>query len=97
MQFNDYTTYSIISNTEKQNQSEYQKFLDLIQTFDGIKTSVAAKDYLKVNYGIKDNVQKFPISNNGFLYVKESLSKYSVRLVYDCANESECIVYSYQK
>lgn len=97
MQLNQYSTYSLISQTENKNSGGIQKVFSLIDAISKIKSINKAKEFLKQNYQIKDPIKQFPLGANCFLEVAETTKKYTLRISYTDNNENECIIFSYKK
>ena len=97
MQLNQYSTYSLISQTENKNSNEMQKIFSLIDIISKIKNINKVKEFLKQNYQIKDPIKQFPLGANSFLEVVETTKKYTLRISYTDNNEHECEIFNYKK
>ena len=97
MQLNQYSTYSLISQTENKNCNEMQKVFLFIDIISKIKNINKAKEFLKQNYQIKDPIKQFPLGTNSFLEVIETTKKYTLRISYTDNNENKCVIFNYKK
>jgi len=97
MQFNKYSIYSLISQTENKNSGEIQNVFSLIDIISKIKSISKAKKFLKQKYQIKDPIKRFPIGANSFLEVIETTKKYTLRISYKDNDENECVIFNYKK
>ena len=97
MQFNQYTAYSFISQTENKNSAENKKVLVLIENISKIKTINEAKEFIKQTYKIQDSVKNFSLGGNNFLNVNENSKKYTLQISYKNNDENECVIFNYKK
>lgn len=97
MQYNKYSAYSIVSDTEQKNQQDLQKTLNLIETLSFFNNHHDTKEFLKNTYKLNEDIQNFPLSSNGILSIVENKNKYTVKITYKNQNENECVVFSYIK
>ena len=64
MTFNQYSVYSIVSTTENNDQSDILKVLALLDQVKNLENINEAKDWLKTNWNIRDDIQNFPLTKD---------------------------------
>ena len=80
MTFNQYSVYSIVSTTENNDQSDILKVLALLDQVKNLENINEAKDWLKTNWNIRDNIQNFPLTKDVKLSAKKKKKYFNITI-----------------
>ena len=98
MHFSKYIAYSAVSFAQNKNTDDTEKIVKLINKISQFKNIEKVKEFLKNTYYINEFVRKVQLCATGFLYIKETDKKYSLRISYiNSDKENECVIYSFKK
>ena len=64
MTFNQYSVYSIVSTTENNDQSDILKVLELLEQVKNLENASEAKDWLKTNWNIRDDIRNLSLTKD---------------------------------
>ena len=88
MQFNQYSIYTVVSETEKTKGEALKNVLKQLEYLNGLETDKQAKEFLKETWNISKSVNNFSIEDGLTISTLETYNFFNVVLKYENVCES---------
>ena len=80
MAFNQYSIYSIVSTTENVDSNDVLKILNLLEQVEKLKNIEDAKEWLKTNWNLRDDIQNLPLAKDVKLSTRTGKNYFNITI-----------------